>query len=577
MPLGGFPPYLQTDAQGVNYGLTGQLSPEAALQEQALNRRRAIANLLVQQGLAGTPGGKMVGRFYVADSPVQGFANLAKVAGGAFLANRADTKQREVAQEEQKNVNKEIADYEDDQWYRKGLAEIIAKRQMQPPPPAAPAPMPTTPGEQASPSMEPFRGIAPRPDGPYQGQVGAVPMPGVGVQSDKPPVQTLPPSSIAGQPNLQGLDMGNVQPADMSAMATPPAATAKVPAATPPTPQQTPPMPQPVTPAPQSPYEGLTRLLVSQHPAVRRYAELQLAMAQKRDELEAQRGFLSQEKELDREVRREGIAENAAARAATIQNTLAMKEMSLAQMEREGLRDEAARKRHDDLLKSMGEDRNKLAEMQARMASSDRRYQSDALKAIAGEKQALKQEGAFNQDASMLNSTTANLDRLATATNELLNHPGVVGITGLRGKVPDVPGSDAANARALLNTIKSQIAFGVLQEMRNNSKTGGALGNVSDAEGKRLEANLAALDTTQSPEQFKKQLNAVLGYVDSAKDRLHGAFNLKHKGKDAPTIGAPKGIGGASIDTLPPGAKQIGTSGGKPVYQTPDGKKFIGE
>lgn len=31
------------------------------------------------------------------------------------------------------------------------------------------------------------------------------------------------------------------------------------------------------------------------------------------------------------------------------------------------------------------------------------------------------------------------------------------------------------------------------------------------------------------------------------------------------------------LDTLPAGAKQIGTSGGKPVYQTPDGKKFIGE
>lgn len=31
----------------------------------------------------------------------------------------------------------------------------------------------------------------------------------------------------------------------------------------------------------------------------------------------------------------------------------------------------------------------------------------------------------------------------------------------------------------------------------------------------------------------------------------------------------------APVSQLPPGAKQIGTSGGKPVYQTPDGKKFI--
>ena len=32
-----------------------------------------------------------------------------------------------------------------------------------------------------------------------------------------------------------------------------------------------------------------------------------------------------------------------------------------------------------------------------------------------------------------------------------------------------------------------------------------------------------------------------------------------------------------AVTQLPAGSKQIGTSGGKPVYQTPDGKKFIGE
>ena len=31
------------------------------------------------------------------------------------------------------------------------------------------------------------------------------------------------------------------------------------------------------------------------------------------------------------------------------------------------------------------------------------------------------------------------------------------------------------------------------------------------------------------------------------------------------------------INNLPAGAVQIGTSGGKPVYQTPDGRKFLSE
>ena len=30
------------------------------------------------------------------------------------------------------------------------------------------------------------------------------------------------------------------------------------------------------------------------------------------------------------------------------------------------------------------------------------------------------------------------------------------------------------------------------------------------------------------------------------------------------------------VAALPKGAKQVGTSGGRPVYETPDGKRFIG-
>lgn len=120
------------------------------------------------------------------------------------------------------------------------------------------------------------------------------------------------------------------------------------------------------------------------------------------------------------------------------------------------------------------------------------------------------------------------MDRLAVAANEALKHPGISGITGLRGVIPNLPGSDAADAQAKLNTLKSQVAFGVLQDMRNNSKTGGALGSVSDAEGKRLEANLAALENAQSEKQMKESLQKIIEYTNGAKDRLAAAYNMRH-------------------------------------------------
>ena len=164
------------------------------------------------------------------------------------------------------------------------------------------------------------------------------------------------------------------------------------------------------------------------------------------------------------------------------------------------------------------------------------RADGSGLEAIPGGPADLKQQGMLNADTGVLTSSTASMDRLATAANALLNHPGLAGITGLRGAVPNIPGTEAADAQALLNTLKSQVAFGVLQDMRNNSKTGGALGNVSDAEGKRLEANLAALEKAQSLDQMKRSLGGVITYAEQAKGRLREAYNLKHG--DAAT-GAP--------------------------------------
>jgi hypothetical protein len=161
------------------------------------------------------------------------------------------------------------------------------------------------------------------------------------------------------------------------------------------------------------------------------------------------------------------------------------------------------------------------------------------LEAIPGGPADLKLQGALNQDTAMLNGSLSSFDRLAEATNGLLNAPGLAGITGIRGSIPNIPGSQAADAEAKLNTLKSQVGFGVLQDLRNNSKTGGALGAVSDAEGKRLEANLASLEKAQSLEQMKESLGKILQYANDAKDRVRAAYNLKHGETAPPSSRAP--------------------------------------
>jgi hypothetical protein len=124
-----------------------------------------------------------------------------------------------------------------------------------------------------------------------------------------------------------------------------------------------------------------------------------------------------------------------------------------------------------------------------------------------------------------LSSTLSALDRLGNSARQIKEDPALGKITGWMSLVPNAPGGPAANVQARLATLKSQVGFAVLQAMRDASKTGGALGNVSNFENEQLQNNLAALEQAQSVEQFQAALGQIVDYVDGAKGRLQAAYD----------------------------------------------------
>lgn len=70
-------------------------------------------------------------------------------------------------------------------------------------------------------------------------------------------------------------------------------------------------------------------------------------------------------------------------------------------------------------------------------------------------------------------------------------------------------GTDADDLASSIDTIVGILGFGALQEMRNNSPTGGALGQVAVRELEMLQSLVASLKTGQSKDQFKSNLSAV--------------------------------------------------------------------
>lgn len=87
-----------------------------------------------------------------------------------------------------------------------------------------------------------------------------------------------------------------------------------------------------------------------------------------------------------------------------------------------------------------------------------------------------------------------------------------------------LPMTDARALKAKLETIRSNVGFDALQEMRQNSPTGGALGNVSDYEGKTLQTTIASLDTGVSPSEFIAALDRVKSVRKQALNRVNEAY-----------------------------------------------------
>lgn len=161
--------------------------------------------------------------------------------------------------------------------------------------------------------------------------------------------------------------------------------------------------------------------------------------------------------------------------------------------------------------------------------------------------------GALPEEINRLRAATTGLTEWKNVVNEALNHPGlskVVGAEGyipLRGRVATASGTDAANFKALMTPLLAKTAFAELQAMREASKTGGALGSITERELDRLENAIAALSLEQDPEQFKRQLGKVSAHIDSIQNNLKAAHSTKYGKPGFDIKQRPTSAGGFSI------------------------------
>lgn len=168
------------------------------------------------------------------------------------------------------------------------------------------------------------------------------------------------------------------------------------------------------------------------------------------------------------------------------------------------------------------------------------------------------------KDRAAYTTVTAATGGIKTKVDELLSDPALKGLEGLWGAVGQIPGSAAYDTRQNLESLKSEIANTLLQAVRNASANGASgYGQFTEKELGVIQSMVAPIKPGMTDKALRASLMKIRNYMDTLEGQATKLYEDAH--------------GKSPIEGLPAGARQIGTSGGKPVYETPDGKRWVGQ
>ena len=122
--------------------------------------------------------------------------------------------------------------------------------------------------------------------------------------------------------------------------------------------------------------------------------------------------------------------------------------------------------------------------------------------------------------------------------NEKLTQP----ITGVTGEVASkIPGSMRRSAEGLVSTIKANIGFDRLSQMRAESPTGGALGNITEQELAYLQSVLGSINLDQNPKTLLENLDRLEKLYQGILKKAAAYPNAAKYGFGSPTTTSSSG------------------------------------
>ncbi|EIM6671789.1 phage DNA ejection protein [Escherichia coli] len=127
-------------------------------------------------------------------------------------------------------------------------------------------------------------------------------------------------------------------------------------------------------------------------------------------------------------------------------------------------------------------------------------------------------------------ATQGAVDTFSTALdslNEIEQSPGLSKAVGIRSAFPTVPGSDAANFEARLDTFKAQTFLPMVQSLKG-------MGALSDAEGKKLSDAVGALSPKMSEKAFRDSIGKIRNQLESKLSTVKKQFDYQEPVQNTP-------------------------------------------
>lgn len=159
-----------------------------------------------------------------------------------------------------------------------------------------------------------------------------------------------------------------------------------------------------------------------------------------------------------------------------------------------------------------------------------------------------KRDSAVREKAAEVESARFNIDNMLNTANRILKNPRLNDVVGtVEGRLPVVLSDQAQDAVALIETLGSQAFLSQIPNVKG-------MGQLSNAEGEKLQNALQNLGRVQSEKQFRENLQEATRLLKKARENVSMRFGVPETAPDVPAAkGAAAPAAGGFTVTAPNG------------------------